>query len=734
MTDEISALREQLNEMLWDLDDCLGVESFDADVYMKLQALLRTAALRTSDIIVRMKLEKLSTQASPEQTKPRQERPAQHVRQDSLTPSVIGDIDSPHSPREFLPPPTPPPMPAINPWLDPVPSEIDADVVEGWVERRQRADMHAVGEPEEGQPRADSPTYGRRVMSVQIRAPPSEGPVFLDLYGAKRRSTGSLASRRASADTIAHTSSRYSQSSSINSSLPERRTKDGNSLISPVSEFSEPVRHQSSALASPITPTSFLTTSPPQSYRRWPLPEPATPTADESQPSLEAHAHAFEDGLIPVTSEADTLSTAELSALSTSCALTPSSSFHQFGGFCRGADAAMSGQSAIKLVKQPVGMLSSRSATFAKCKFCLFELDWTLVRADQNRDATATQTSSAGVEYRARFLSKCHLPSKRVDETLFACIFCVRAGRTPRPTDATVFFSRNDLLAHVARHARPFPEGATQGLVVIDRDEDGSLPEWRNNFDLHFMSPPTPSPMVGLERELARQPWGMVVETYRSSASEGKVPPDRATTLSVAKGALLGGIEFPARYGGEWVLAWAEDMRGVVPVECIRLRAPRDVEGGFVEKMREKSRMSGLEAVARWKHTQKKEPEPSDRHGEGDGTPWLRFSKGEVLTQIAFPYPEFWCWAGRNSKGKWGLFPHVFTEAGSLTGSQLEREQIPGDDGSVSIWSSENSVRDGGNAKSGVLARLTGRRRDKREKEKERPGGASEKMPRPTVY
>ena len=717
--------------MLWDLDDCLEVESFDIDVYTNLQALLRTAALRTSDIIVRMKLEKLSIQTSLEQTNPPQERPTQHVRQDSLAPSVIRDIASFRSPRESLRPP-PPPIPAVNPWSDPVPSEIDADIAEGWVECRRRADVDTVGEPEEGQPRADSPTYGKRVMSVQIRDLPSKVPVFLDLHGAKRRSTGSLASRRASADTIAHTSSRYSQSSSINSFLQERRTRDGNSLISPVSEFSEPVRHQPSALASPITPTSFLTTSPSQSYRQWPLPEPDTP-AIESHPSLEAHGHAhvFEDGLIPVTSETDSLSTAELASLPTSCALRPSSSFYQFGGFCRGADAAMSGLSAIKLVKQPVGILSSRSATLAKCKFCLFELDWTLVRADQNRDATATQTSSAGVEYRARFLSKCHLPSKRVDETLFACIFCVRAGRTPRPTDATVFFSRNDLLAHIARHARPFPEGAAHGLVVLDGDESGSLPEWRDNFDLHFMSPPTPSPMVGLDRELARLPWGMVVETYRPSASEGKVPPDRATTLSVAKGALLGGVEFPARYGGEWVLVWADDTRGAVPVECIRLRAPRDVEGGFVEKMREKSRMSGLVAVARWKHTQKNEPESGDKNGEGDVTPWLRFSKGEVLTQIAFPYPEFWCWAGRNSKGKWGLFPHVFTEAGSLTGSQLEQEKIPGDDRSVSIWSSENSFKDGGSAKGSVLARLTGRRKDRREKENERPGGT---MPRPAVH
>lgn len=33
------------------------------------------------------------------------------------------------------------------------------------------------------------------------------------------------------------------------------------------------------------------------------------------------------------------------------------------------------------------------------------------------------------------------------------------------------------------------------------------------------------------------------------------------------------------------------------------------------------------------------------------------------------PYKEFWCWSGRNANGKWGLFPQVFIDIGTLRDS-----------------------------------------------------------------
>jgi hypothetical protein len=41
---------------------------------------------------------------------------------------------------------------------------------------------------------------------------------------------------------------------------------------------------------------------------------------------------------------------------------------------------------------------------------------------------------------------------------------------------------------------------------------------------------------------------------------------------------------------------------------------------------------------------------------------WLSFNKKERITHISYPYQDFWCWSGMNSKGKWGLFPREFMD------------------------------------------------------------------------
>ena len=74
--------------MIWDLDDSIEVDVFDAEIYSKLQTLLRTAALKIADIVVRMKLEppRTETTISPASDRPR-------------TPSIILS-PSPSSPME----------------------------------------------------------------------------------------------------------------------------------------------------------------------------------------------------------------------------------------------------------------------------------------------------------------------------------------------------------------------------------------------------------------------------------------------------------------------------------------------------------------------------------------------------------------------------------------------------------------------------------------------------------
>jgi hypothetical protein len=80
---------------------------------------------------------------------------------------------------------------------------------------------------------------------------------------------------------------------------------------------------------------------------------------------------------------------------------------------------------------------------------------------------------------------------------------------------------------------------------------------------------------------------------------------------------------------------------------------------------------SSLAAVARWEH------KPKDSI-----TGWLHFSKRERITHIAYPYQEFWCWSGMNSKGKWGIFPKDYVDGLVDTGSRTEPAMSPGSLGS----------------------------------------------------
>lgn len=76
---------------------------------------------------------------------------------------------------------------------------------------------------------------------------------------------------------------------------------------------------------------------------------------------------------------------------------------------------------------------------------------------------------------------------------------------------------------------------------------------------------------------------------------------------------------------------------------------------------------SSLAAVAKWDHR------PKDNISG-----WLSFNKKERITHIAYPYQEFWCWSGMNSKGKWGIFPKDFLDGLVDTGSRSEPALSPG--------------------------------------------------------
>lgn len=224
------------------------------------------------------------------------------------------------------------------------------------------------------------------------------------------------------------------------------------------------------------------------------------------------------------------------------CNITIDSSFDQLKGFCDSAKDIIRGGAGVRKVRKLVG---TGSHTVAKCKSCLFELDWAQVEADYHGSEQSNHRNSS-ISFRLRFISKSHLPSRTVDEQLYGCLFCNQLGRTTEESDATVFFSQRQLFSHLARHPRPLPP--VPGLMVIETMD--IPPQFRNNYDLHLPHPPIKSLMVGLERELSQMPTAIATEAFRTTHGAIRTPPDGSPILQFCAGQKIVGVEFPSKYGG----------------------------------------------------------------------------------------------------------------------------------------------------------------------------------------
>lgn len=133
--------------------------------------------------------------------------------------------------------------------------------------------------------------------------------------------------------------------------------------------------------------------------------------------------------------------------------------------------------------------------------------------------------------------------------------------------------------------------------------------------------------MTGLARELSSMPTAIATDTFRRTqiSSLRTLPDPSLGALQFFAGQRIVGIEFPARFNGEWALGWADNVRGAFPADCVKLEPPPEREV-------RKTPGSGLRAVARWKR------HPRDKEVKEGG--WLRFEKGEVITNISCELPN----------------------------------------------------------------------------------------------
>ncbi|KAG8411328.1 hypothetical protein J3459_016367 [Metarhizium acridum] len=119
-------------------------------------------------------------------------------------------------------------------------------------------------------------------------------------------------------------------------------------------------------------------------------------------------------------------------------------------------------------------------------------------------------------------------------------------------SDAPVFFSADDLLAHLSRHARPLP--VIHGLAVVYGTDVPS--HLLNNYDLHFKVPTKPNPVHKESTEINGRPTGVAMKAVRRDEAQRSIADrDRSKELQVASGVKLTRIKWPPQYKGRKVFA-----------------------------------------------------------------------------------------------------------------------------------------------------------------------------------
>lgn len=333
------------------------------------------------------------------------------------------------------------------------------------------------------------------------------------------------------------------------------------------------------------------------------------------------------------------------------CIITDASSFRRYKGFCPGAQEVLQGKDGVKQKQKPVQRTLSR--VVAKCTGCSMELDYDGIETDLAHKEAGNLVKK-DVVYRIRFLQKSHLPVKRATDTLYGCIFCISNGYTIEESDATVFFSAEDLFLHLSRHPRPLP--LVRGITVVyGIDVPSNL---RNNHDLHFKMPPKTHPVHRESAEIAGRPTGIAIKEMRKvEPQRNLVERDRPEELQLAIGARIAGIKWPPQYKGRKIFAWHDGVFASVPSDNIMLLPPENASLF-------KAVTSQISGRAKWKFSVKSRKD----------SPWLKFDKGDTITNIGWVHPDHWCWCGMNSKSNWGIFPQAYIDPNTVRDDTTARD------------------------------------------------------------
>ncbi|KAL6923701.1 hypothetical protein FSST1_000975 [Fusarium sambucinum] len=707
--DEIASFRTELNDLLWEFDDFIELDDFDAEKFTELQALSRKVAPKIYDILMRLKLEvpidhdsrSIMTRMSGPQSRPISPdappippiytfsdltkdtpRSASSVASESRSsngpPTVEAATaelrrmmqsrsgpdeglyaESPgtgHTPQSALTPVEPPPRPPSgNPWdFNVKPSSVPRDnhfSDEFSFERRQP--VAPIESPIEPISPPLSPDQGSELRPRPLKTVVDRSSQY---------SNDSQASSGAESTTHERTYSvfprgRYSNHNSILSTpIPEDVVSERSSAgyVSQLSPVPRTVPTRSHSL--PQSRPESVETNPGSVFDSSRVDGATTPLTDNREPSFSvadgsptlgtAETHRLSVKHLPMNNyqgmlepvrpvlvpEVDNLPIPVETEVVTpehppnpfavDCKLSPQSSFYIHKGFCDGAKEILNGGAGVrKTVK--AGFASV--ATVAKCVKCQFELDFNEIDLDVNKAGMLRHTEKSWVRS-------------------YMLTFPQNAGKTLHASDATVFTSQKALFAHLARHPRPLP--AVQGFTFIEGSE---VPAgYKNDYDLHFKSSVELHPHFEQASNTSHLPTATAKEAARRMYGQ-RLLYDRTPAHELVLNARIVGLSWPPKYLGEWAMGFHDGIQASVPTEILRLDPPPPeqvkVDG-----------TSPVQATAKWKFNHKDK-------AKGD---WLKFEKDEIITNISWPYQEFWCWSGTNAKGKTGIFPQAFIDAATL--------------------------------------------------------------------
>ncbi|EXF83742.1 hypothetical protein CFIO01_01469 [Colletotrichum fioriniae PJ7] len=183
-----------------------------------------------------------------------------------------------------------------------------------------------------------------------------------------------------------------------------------------------------------------------------------------------------------------------------------------------------------------------------------------------------------GILYRVRLLVKSHIAVKTTAEIRYACLFCTHIGRTVHEGDATVFQSADQLLQHLSRHPQPLPEvpGVTVLYGQVDKDHHQI-----EDYDVHFPSPPAPNSFSDNDI-LTQFPVATALKSHVQRRGENLLGPDGSSNvLTFFVGAKIVGVEFPEEWGGKWCTGWHDGVQGPFPAKCVEIESPKQNEISF---------------------------------------------------------------------------------------------------------------------------------------------------------